>query len=127
MCVVRRSVVSHLSQVCELPVWYDRSSPQVVDVDVVGGRGHGGLQVIVVAEGSSGHPDGKLHPAHPGALYGCGHKQQQQRLNKSFLLTFCFLAAFYSPLPSYLYIVELSVKEMEQNNDFPVIICGKKI
>lgn len=65
----------HLSQVCEPPFWYDGSPPQVVDVDVVGGRGHGGLQVVVVAEGSPGHPDGKLHPAHPRTLDGCAHRQ----------------------------------------------------
>lgn len=61
----------HLSQVCEPPLRYDGPPPQLVDVDVVGGRGHGGLQVVVVAERSPCHPDGELHPAEAGALDGC--------------------------------------------------------
>lgn len=81
--------VSHLSQMSELPVRYDWSSPQVVDADVMRGRGHGGLQVVVIAEGPSGHPDGKLHPAHPRTLDGCRHKRRR-RLNNSFLLTSCY-------------------------------------
>ncbi len=78
VCVCVLEAVSHLSQVCEPPFWYDRTSPQVVDVDVMGRRGHRGFQVIVVAEGSSGHSNRKFHPAHPRTLDGCRHKQQRQ-------------------------------------------------
>lgn len=70
----------HLRQARELPLRDDGSSPQVVDADVVGRRGHGGLQVVVIAEGSPGHPDGKPHPAHPRILYGCGRKQPRKQL-----------------------------------------------
>lgn len=54
----------HLSQMCELPFWYDGSSPQIVDVDVMWWCGHGGLQVVIVTERSSSHPNRKLHPTH---------------------------------------------------------------
>ena len=54
-----------------------------------GGRGHGGLQVVVVAEGSSGHPDGKPHPAHPRTLQRCGHKQQRCTLLSKNVAVFC--------------------------------------
>lgn len=87
--IFKQPCASNLGQVCELPFWYDWSSPQVVDADVMGGCGHGGLQVIVIAKGSPGHPDGKLHPAHPRTLYGCRHKQKQ--LN-NFLFTSCYWA-----------------------------------
>lgn len=70
VCVCVRAPF-HLSQVCEPPLRYDGPPPQLVDADVVGGRGHGGLQVVVVAERSSRHPDGELHPADARALYGC--------------------------------------------------------
>lgn len=82
-----RVCVSHLGQVREPPFRDDGSSPQVVDVDVVGGRGHGGFQVVVVAEGASGHSDGKLHPAHPRTLDGCGHDGKLLLLSQFLLLT----------------------------------------
>ncbi|PWA24384.1 hypothetical protein CCH79_00011945 [Gambusia affinis] len=63
--------VFYLSQLGELPLRYYRPPPQVVDADVVGRRGHGGLQVVVVAEGPSSHSDGELHPTHPRTLDGC--------------------------------------------------------
>lgn len=76
VCVHVRVCVSDLGQVCEPPLRYDRSPPQVVDADVVGGRGHGGFQVVVVAERTSGHSDWQPHPTHPRALDGCGAKTQ---------------------------------------------------
>ena len=68
--------VSDLGQVCEPPLWYDGSPPQVVDADVVRRRGHGGFQVVVVAERTAGHSDRQLHPTHPRTLNGCGPKTQ---------------------------------------------------
>lgn len=68
--------MSDLGQVCEPPLWYDRSPPQVVDADVVGGCGHGGFQVVVIAERTPGHPDRQPHPSDPRTLDGCGPKTQ---------------------------------------------------
>lgn len=68
----------HLSQVCELPFGYDWSFPQVVDTDVMRRCGHGGLQIIVIADGTPGHSDRKLHPTHPRSLDGCKHKKWSQ-------------------------------------------------
>jgi len=72
VCLCVCVCVCYLGQVCEPPVRYDGSSPQVVDADVVGGRGHGGLQVVVVAQGPARHTQGQPHP---GALDGCHDKQ----------------------------------------------------
>ena len=55
----------YLSQLLELSIRDYRPPPQVVDVDVRGRGGHGGLHVVVVAEGSPGHADGQRHASHP--------------------------------------------------------------
>lgn len=72
-----RPALCHLCQVGEPPLRDDGPPPQLVDVDVVGRRGHGSLQVVIIAECSPGHSDGELHPAQARALDGCKRAHRQ--------------------------------------------------
>lgn len=84
---IRRA--EHLGQSGELPLGNHGSPPQVGDVDVGGWRGHGTLQVVVVAQGSARHPRRDRHApqqtlAPPGArLQGCNNTATGQSVNGS--------------------------------------------